>query len=44
MVISEGYIYRAMNPQVLDEEGNSRMRIENGQMQIEVFQGGWMPV
>lgn len=44
VVISEGYIYWAMNPQNLDEDGNSRMRIENGQMQIEVFQGGWMPV
>lgn len=43
VIISDGYIYWALNPAVLNEDGNSRLRIVNGIIDIEVHQGTWIP-
>ena len=44
MVISGGYIYWVQNPTNLNEQGNTRLRFQNGQMQVEVFDRNWMPL
>ena len=43
VIISDGYIYWALNPPILNEDGNSRLRIVNGIIDIEVHQGTWIP-
>jgi hypothetical protein len=41
IVIADGYIYWVQNPEILDDFGNQRLLIENGQLIIETFQGQW---
>lgn len=41
IVISDGYVYWVQNPDILNEFGNNRLLIENGQLFIENYQGEW---
>jgi|TARA_B110001452_G_scaffold251162_1_gene239971 hypothetical protein len=43
VIINDGYIYWVANPNMLNEDGNSRMRLVNGILEIEVHQREWMP-
>lgn len=41
VVVSGGYIYWVADPNVLDDIGNSRLSMENGQLILEFFEGQW---
>jgi hypothetical protein len=41
IVIADGYVYWVQNPDNLNEFGNHRLLIENGQLIIETNQGEW---
>ena len=42
VVLAGGYMYWVSNPAILNDQGNTRIRFENGQMLVEVFEGEWM--
>lgn len=42
IVIANGFIYWVQNPATLDELGNSRLRIEEGLLVVEIFQDEWV--
>jgi hypothetical protein len=40
IVIHDGFIYWATNPQVLNENGNTRLSMVSGSLQTEIYDAG----